>query len=191
MKILIFKQFEVSLLGHFDAIRTDGEVFAIGGAVRSLLRKSRSVSDYDFTVVGGTYFEKNFHTGGSHRVEVDNTANVNETLADYMSSRDFTINQVAVDREGTLYITEEALRDYSDGVLRPVHPENLSIREGARAIRFSQEYGLAPTSELAAFCREHRKEIKEERVFHRYLREGKISRRKWWAPSSKKGSDHE
>ena len=168
-----------SVQGHFDAISTDGKVLIIGGAVRSIIFGG-TISDYDFTIIGGTDYEFNFRTFGRHRVEVDYCANQIKSLEEYFSTRDFTINQIAIDSKGVLYCTQEALDDAKNRILRPVHPNNLSIREGARAIRFSQEYDLTPVNSLREFCRVHRKEIKEERVWKRYLREKKVTPKKWF-----------
>ena len=168
-----------SVQGHFDAISTDGKIFIIGGAVRSIIFGG-TISDYDFTIIGGTAYEFNFRTFGRHRVEVDHCANQIESLEEYFLTRDFTINQIAIDSKGVLYCTQEALDDARNRILRPVHPNSLSIREGARAIRFSQEYDLTPVNSLREFCRVHRKEIKEERVYRRYLREKKITPKKWF-----------
>ena len=52
MKIIMVPKIGMPLTGHFDAIRTNGEPYAIGGSVRGLLY-NRPVSDYDFTIVGG------------------------------------------------------------------------------------------------------------------------------------------
>lgn len=184
MKIIMVPKIGMPLTGHFDAIRTNGEPYAIGGSVRGLLY-NRPVSDYDFTIVGGDKYKTVFRTAGSHRVEIDDTAVENKSLEDYFSSRDFTLNQIAVDRFGNLYMTEAAMEDIRSGVLRPVNPEALTIREGARAIRFSQEFHLTPVDSLRAFCKEHRKEIKHEGVWFRYLREKKITTNMWWWSSNR------
>lgn len=169
-----FKSNKLSLTGQFTHIKTDGEAYLIGGSARAEMflhvsKKTVSPNDRDFTVIGGTYVSRDRKPRKEVRVEVDYEDQI--SLDSYFDSRDFTFNQVAVDRKGKVYATDKAVLAYKKGIIEAVvnHP---SLREGARAIRFANEFGWILSPSLKRFIYDNILLIREEVVFKRYLRDG-------------------
>ena len=135
-----------NLQGRFRHVVADGQVMIIGGTARALAFKTLvgidiNVNDCDYTVVGCSSFkvDHKISTHGANRVEVEHAA-PHRSITDYMGSRDFTINQVAVDSKGNLFATKNMVSDLKNKVIDQVR--TMTPDEAVRACRFALEYNF-------------------------------------------------
>lgn len=164
-----------NLQGRFRHVHTDGQVMIIGRTARALAFKLLAgidikVNDCDYTVIGGQSYCKDYNVArcGKNRVEVEDDA-PHASISDYMSSRDFTINQVAVDSKGNLFVTKNALKDIRSGVINTVDNRSVTPREAVRACRFTMEYNFELSSVIRDYVDRHNVGMmKLEAVWHRY-----------------------
>lgn len=159
-----------SIQGHFQDIRTDGTVYLIGGAARQFLFGGE-INDFDYTIIGGSYYSVNKLPQKNKRAEVENGACSHRGLQEYFKSRDFTINQVAVNSKGILYATKSCLMAREKRVLFSVKTST-TLRELVRALRFSKEYNLRLSNNLERELTKAGNLIQQEPVFVRYRRQG-------------------
>ncbi|NCB26607.1 MAG: hypothetical protein EOM62_14205 [Bacteroidia bacterium] len=158
-----------------------GKLYLAGGAARGLLRylvvggEVSKPNDYDWTIVGmyreGANYGIDARPKGSRRIEVEHGA-PHASLSDYMWSRDFGVNEVAIDAKGYLYATKMAQESFKLGVLLATHGKTLTHREAVRACRFCIEYNL----KMPGFVRNQVKhlwiadeaKVRDTSVFSRY-----------------------
>lgn len=174
----------VSLEGRFChvSLYTPGKLYLAGGTARGLLRylvvggEVSKPNDYDWTIVGmhrvgGADYGIDARPKGSRRIEVEHGA-PHASLSDYMVSRDFGINEVAIDAKGYLYATKMAQESFKLGTLLTTHGKVLTHREAVRACRFCIEYNL----KMPSFVRNQVKhlwltdeaEVRGTSVYYRY-----------------------
>lgn len=186
---LSLQQWVISLLTMIK-VNDNGQALIIGGTARYILNKviggfiqDKEPADIDFTVVGSSDFE---YTHADVDIEYDAG---HTDIDSYMSSRDITINQVAVDGE-FIYATKKCLRDSIQGRIRPVGNKKdlweewdsgkfyLSHRSLYRAVRFAAQYNCSLTAFILAeeswhefhFALQGWKSLKRDKdVLFRYL----------------------
>jgi len=180
VKLTVPKQIFMPIAGHFCHVHaSQGQVYLAGGAARGVLQhllqggKLRKPNDYDWTVVGRAKgsISLNRAPKGPKRIEVEDGA-PHATLTDYMASRDFGINEVAIDSKGCLYATKIAIESFKSGILLARPGQLLTPREAVRACRFCLEYSLKMPAvirnQVIAFRNDG--SLREEAVYSRYLR---------------------
>ena len=165
-----------NLQGRFRHVIADGQVMIIGGTARALAFKliaglEVKVNDCDYTVIGGQSFKKDHRVSprGKNRVEVESDA-PHTSIANYMSSRDLTVNQVAVDSKGNLYVTKNMVNDMRQQVINIVgSARSMTPREAVRACRFAMEYSWKLSPSIIKSIRQMGiDELKAEAVWDRY-----------------------
>lgn len=117
------------------AAQTGADVYLVGGSVRDILL-GHTPADADFVVFGADY--EHFARALAKRMQIpaipfkdnmrlpygagyiDISAPRGADIAEDLLKRDFTINNLALDMEGTLHGSRA---DLDKGVIRPVHPK--------------------------------------------------------------------
>jgi hypothetical protein len=92
--------------------------------------------DLDFTVIGPSDTE--FTKDEGYDVEY---AAPHISIESYLNSRDFTVNEVAMD-SSTIYLSDAAYAAIQDGVVELSENQTASSRTYYRAIRFACKYGM-------------------------------------------------
>lgn len=165
-----------NLQGRFRHVIADGQVMIIGGTARALAFKliaglEVKVNDCDYIVIGGQSFKKDHRVSprGKNRVEVESDA-PHTSIANYMGSRDLTVNQVAVDSKGNLYVTKNMVNDIHHQIINLVgSARSMTPREAVRACRFAMEYNWKLSPSIIKSIREMGiDELKAEDVWDRY-----------------------
>jgi hypothetical protein len=183
IKLSNFKNYS----GRFHHVHFEGtgmKLYLIGGGARGWLLSvvkgdgapSSEPNDFDWAVVGrGDYsaIRWDCHPKKKNRIEIE-SGSPHPDLESYFKSRDFAINQVAIDSKGNLFATKKALDSFRKGVLYLAEgrKEALTPREAVRACRFSMEYSLKMPASLRAQVLNLREEMVEEPVFRRYTLAG-------------------
>lgn len=170
-----------SVQGRFHHVHADGTAYLTGGAARELLKdalglESRIPSDYDWTVIGKAYgYDRK--PKKNKRIEVEWCA-PHHSMKEFMRTRDFSINQVAVDSKGNIFVTKMALRSLKTNVLYAVNSE-LTPREAVRAIRFAGEYNMKLAPALADMIKSFSiADLESEPIYKRYSEQG-FPMRQW------------
>lgn len=165
------------LVGRFQHIHVKGgRAYLIGGVCRSLMTGS-PINDFDFTVIANGAVARCSYTidgapKGDNRIEVEHDA-PHASLVDYFRTRDFRVNQMALDSQGYLWLTRGGAEDWRKRRLVSV-ASKISLREGARAVRFAKELRLTCSPAISQFIRQYEREIRSESVFRRYARQGLV-----------------
>lgn len=165
------------LVGRFQHVHvTGGRAYLIGGVCRALMAGA-PIHDFDFTVIAEGDIERCYYTldrspKGDDRIEVEHDA-PHASLADYFRTRDFRVNQVALDSKGYLWLTQRGAEDWRKRRLVSVS-SRISLREGARAVRFANELQLTCSPSISNFIQKYEEEIRRESVFRRYVRQGLV-----------------
>ena len=132
-------------------IGTDDHVLIIGGAARMYLNLviggkfvDDSADDIDFLIISNNE-EQTLNT--------DEDCQFSGSLERYMGSRDFTVNEVAMDGD-FIYTTRKCLKDSITGIVRPCVGEvffseysyewSIDARLVFRASRFALKYSAEP-----------------------------------------------
>ncbi len=158
------------LLGLLPKREALGEFYLVGGAVRDWLLGKRP-EDFDVLVrarvaevaaryrdaVGGALIEldKNTWRVVSGRLQVDFTK-IQGSLKKDLTSRDFTVNSIAVSWKGKLLDPAGGLEDLARGLLRSLRKEILEEDplRALRAIRFRAELGFEIEGQTFQWIRE-------------------------------------
>ena len=100
------------------------------------------------------------------------TVKFTDSLREDLARRDFTVNAMAIDQQGTLYDFYGGQNDLHDGILRCVGEPDRRFGEDAlrimRALRFAATLGFAIADETAKSLRKHRQELSQiavERIY--------------------------
>ena len=122
---------------------------------------------------GGCYEVTTFRTDGSYADHRHPDAvRFTTTLQKDLARRDFTVNAMAMDRQGKLYDFYDGQDDLRAGILRSVGEPEQRFGEDAlrimRALRFSATLGLTIDPETAKSLRAHRQDLSQiavERIY--------------------------
>jgi len=169
---------------HHVSISGTGHLYLIGGAARGLLQstlrgtQTTKPNDYDWTVIGCCSKREAIHLDrsprGINRIELEHGA-PHPSLQDYFESRDFAINEVAVDSKGFIFATKIAVRSYRSNTLLVRPGKQLTLREAVRACRFCLEYKLKMPTAVKAQVKALAADMIWEPVFDRYTRSWNIT----------------
>jgi hypothetical protein len=167
---------------HTHCKKSGMKLYLIGGGARGLLlsfltgTQAPKPNDFDWTVIGeGDYSDIIWDRNPKkqNRIEIESEA-PHSDLKSYFKSRDFAINQVAVDSKGNLYATKKALESFKRKILYLAEgrKEELTPREAVRACRFCMEYNLKMSPSLLKEVKKHKNSMVHEDVYHRYIQQG-------------------
>ena len=157
---------------HQALIRIAPDAILVGGAVRDLLQ-DRDLHDLDYVLegdalsttrrlgdeLGGAYYPLDerrgigrvvWQTSVGDRMVIDVAASRGGSLDEDLLARDFTINAIAMNADGSLYDPLSGIDDLSNGVLRActrdsLHRDPVRI---LRAVRFIYQFRLQADTAL-------------------------------------------
>jgi hypothetical protein len=168
------------LSGWFTHLDTDGEPLLIGGVAREALKVVllgeefawNAINDRDFTVIGGSSYQRDLSPHGRRRIEVEYGAH-HKTIRSYMATRDLSINQIAVDRHGRVFASGGAVKAYRAKTIEAI--ESPTSRMLVRALRFRKELGFRLSKPLWKSVIAAGETLRWEPVADRYISEGLLS----------------
>jgi len=157
---------------HQTLLNIAPDAVLVGGAVRDLLL-DRGLHDLDYVLVGdalaaarqlgdalgGAYYPLDerrgtgrviWQTPAGDRIVVDVAALSGNSLDEDLLARDFTINAIAMNADGSLYDPLHGIDDLYAGILHTCAPDSLqkdSVRI-LRAVRFIYQFRLQPDATL-------------------------------------------